>query len=114
MPFSTFRKVHVEDLKAGDRIWFSDSLCVVVSVVPEEDPKFPGCNTIFTESPVPSIGRDYIFAMPNHEFLAPRVGQTNQAFIQEVSNALAVMAKRSEEEAQQSAGGDRDLDVKLY
>lgn len=112
MPFSTFRKLHVEDLKAGDRIWFSDSLCVVVSVVPDEDSKFPGCHLVYTEAPVPSIGRDYIFAMPNHEFLAPRVGQTDQSFIQEVSNALSVMAERSEKDAQQSAGGDRDLDVK--
>lgn len=105
MPFSTFRKVHVEDLKAGDRIWFSDAMCVVIGVEPEKDPAFSECFRVYTEEPT-SSGRDYIYAFPDHEFLAPRVGQSDASFIQEVSNALAIMAERNAEMAQETAGGD--------
>lgn len=93
MPFSTFRKIHVEDLKAGDRFWFSDSLNVVVSVVPDQDATFAGCHRIYTQDPAPS-GRDYIYTMPDHEFIAPHPGQSDEAFILEVARALEVMAAR--------------------
>ena len=96
MPFSAFRKVHVEELKAGDRIWFSDAICRVISVVPEEDPKFSQCFRIYTEEPTPA-GRDYIYTFPDHEFLAPRHGQTDEEFIHEVAHALEVMAEREKE-----------------
>lgn len=93
MPFSHFRKVHVEDLSAGDRIWFADAIVRVVSVVPEEDPMFRGCFRIYTEKPTTS-GRDYIYTFPDHEFLAPWPGQSDEAFIRDVVRALEIIAER--------------------
>lgn len=93
MPFSHFRKVHVEELSAGDRFWFADAMCRVVSVVPEEDPKFEGCFRIYTEKPT-SHGRDYIYTFPDHEFLAPWPGQSDEDFIRNVARALEIIAAR--------------------
>jgi len=107
MPFSKFKKVHVEDLQAGDRIWFADSICTVVSVVPEDDPKFEGCFRVFTSEPT-SHGRDFIYTFPDHEFLTPFPGQSDEAFIREVARALEIMAAR--EAAKEAADVVTDLE----
>lgn len=108
MPFSAFNKVHVEELKAGDRIWFSDNLCIVIGVEPETDPIFKGCFRVYTEQPTAS-GRDYIYAFPEHEFLTPRPGQRDDDFIHEVARALEVMAARSAAAAAAAETEDNEM-----